>query len=168
MSAIKKFKVGVSQCLLGDAVRYDGQSKPCSAVTKLAENFELVAICPEVEAGLSVPRPPVQLSGDTNNPHLTGRDNPNLDITDLMRIYCEKKIPQLKQLSGFILKSRSPSCGLHSTPIFINGDCVTETSSGVFAQALQAHYPNLILIEETQLESDEMLKQFIQQVLNDK
>ena len=159
-------KVGVSQCLLGDAVRYDGQSKPCALVIEqLSKQFELIPICPEVEAGLAIPRPPVQLTGSIKAPRLIGRDNPDIDITDLMRDYCEKKIPSLNELNGFILKSRSPSCGLHSTPVFINDQCVTETSSGVFARALQAAYPTMPVIEETQLESPAALKNFVQSAL---
>ncbi|MFC1588637.1 DUF523 domain-containing protein [Pseudomonadota bacterium] len=155
-------KVGVSQCLLGDAVRYDGQSKPCAIVIEqLSQQFDLIPICPEVEAGLSIPRPPVQLTGSIESPHLTGRDDPGIDITELMCNYCENKIPKLDELRGFIFKSRSPSCGLNSTPIFVDGTRITETSSGVFARALQAAYPDMPVIEETQLESPDILNKFI-------
>lgn len=158
-----KVKIGVSQCLLGDTVRYDGQSKPCAIVIEqLAEQFELIPICPEVEAGLSIPRPPVQLAGSIEQPRLIGRDNPEIDITELMRDYCQKKIPELHELSGFVLKSRSPSCGLNSTPVFIGGKLVSETSSGIFARALQATYPDMPIIENSQLESATQLKNFIQ------
>ncbi len=157
-----KLKIGVSRCLLGDAVRYDGQSKPCTVVIeKLAEQFELIAICPEVEAGLPVPRPPVQLSHSIQQPRLLGRDDPAIDVTDLMHDYCLKKMPELNELSGFVFKSRSPSCGLKSTPVFIGGQCVSETSSGVFARAVQKSHPDLPMVEETQLASHDMLKEFI-------
>lgn len=160
-----KPKIGVSRCLLGDAVRYDGQSKPCAIVIdKLADHFELIPVCPEVEAGLTIPRPPVQLTGSIEQPRLIGRDNPSIDVTDLMHDYCQKKIPSLNELSGFILKSRSPSCGLHSAPVFIDEDIVTETSIGVFARALQAAYPDLPMIEETQLDSPNTLDKFIQSI----
>ena len=164
----RKPKIGVSRCLLGDTVRYDGQSKPCTAIQKLTTRFELIPICPEVEAGLSIPRPPVQLCGSIEHPRLIGRDDTSVDITDLMQHYCQTKIPGLNKFSGFILKSRSPSCGLHSAPVFINGQRVTETSSGVFARALQAAYPNLAMIEETQLESVNLLNEFIQLILTNK
>ena len=156
-----KPKVGVSRCLLGDAVRYDGQSKPCTVIKKLTEQFELIPICPEVEAGLPIPRPPVQLTGSIEHPRLIGRDNSSIDVTELMLDYCHNKIPNINELNGFIFKSRSPSCGLHSTPVFIDGDCITETSSGVFARAVQTAYPNLPMIEETQLESQDLIDKFI-------
>lgn len=146
--------VGVSQCLLGDAVRYDGQSKANPIILEqLAPLFELIAICPEVEAGLSIPRPPVQLTGSIQKPELTGRDDVSINVTDIMRQYCDTKPATLNHLSGFIFKSRSPSCGLNSTPIFIDGQCITETATGVFAQAIKNNYPNLPVIEDTQLNS---------------
>jgi len=162
---MSKPRIGVSRCLLGDAVRYDGQSKPCNIIIdQLTRRFELIPICPEVEAGLTIPRPPVQLSGSIEQPRLIGRDDPNIDITELMLDYCQNKIPELKELDGFIFKSRSPSCGLHSTPVFIDGDCITETSSGVFVRAVQATYSNLPMIEEIQLESPDVMNEFIKSV----
>lgn len=159
--------IGVSQCLLGDAVRYDGKSKANAFVLeKLSNLFELVPVCPEVEAGLSIPRPPVQLTGSIENPRLTGRDDPSIDITQLMQQYCLTKPTELNQLSGFIFKSRSPSCGLNSTPVYIDGHSVTETSRGIFAKHLCKTYPNLPVIEETELETKDQLESFLQAVLN--
>ena len=126
--------------------------------------FELVAVCPEVEAGLTIPRPPVQLTGSIASPRMTGRDDPSLDITDLMHRYCEKRIAQLDSLSGFIFKSRSPSCGLNSVPVFIDGACVTEHNSGAFAGALSKRYPGLAVIEETELTHKHRLDNFIRAV----
>ena len=164
----KKPIVGVSQCLLGDAVRYDGQSKANTIVLEeLSKLFELIPVCPEVEAGLSVPRPPVQLTGDIKNPKLTGRDDSNLDVTDIMQNYCLKKPAELKHLSGFIFKSRSPSCGLNSTPIFIHGDCVTESSRGIFARHLCDTYPDLIVIEELYLKDPKRLRAFTRAILTE-
>ena len=163
---IDKPLVGVSQCLLGDTVRYDGRSKTNAIVIeKLGEIFTLYPICPEVEAGLSVPRPPVQLTGSIKEPQLTGRDDPDIDITDIMSRYCASKPAELKYLSGFIFKSRSPSCGLNSTPIFIDDVCVTETDRGVFARKLCQTYPELAVIEDSMLEDQRQLDKFIQSVL---
>jgi len=158
--------VGVSRCLLGDAVRYDGQSKANTVVLeKLNKIFELVPVCPEVEAGLDAPRPPVQLTASIENPKLTGRDDPSLDITDIMQAYCETRPAGLNYLSGFIFKSRSPSCGLNSTPVYIDGHCVTETGRGIFAKKLCETYPTLAVIEETELEAKNQLDSFMQAVL---
>jgi len=158
--------VGVSQCLLGDAVRYDGQSKANTIVLeRLGKIFELLPVCPEVEAGLSIPRPPVQLTNSIDNPKLTGRDDPAIDVTIIMQAYCKNKPAKLKHLAGFIFKSRSPSCGLNSTPVFINGNCITETSRGIFAKQLCNTYPNLSVIEDTELDDISRLDEFTQAVM---
>jgi len=161
----EKICIGVSRCLLGDAVRYDGQSKPSAiAIEQLAEQFELIPICPEVEAGLSIPRPPVQLRGRIDSLRLIGRDDPKLEITGLMHDYCEQKLPKLEQLAGFIAKSRSPSCGYNSTPVFTdNGEATSLLTSGIFTQSLVEHRL-LPIIEETQLEQPSLLNAFIQAV----
>jgi len=157
--------VGVSQCLLGDTVRYDGQSKANAIVLeKLNKIFTLIPVCPEVEAGLSIPRPPVQLTGSIKNPKLTGRDNPGIDVTDIMQQYCRTKPAELKHLSGFIFKSRSPSCGLNSTPVYINGQCISETSRGIFAKSLYENYPDLAVIEDSDLENGDHLNKFTESV----
>ena len=161
--------VGVSRCLLGDAVRYDGRSKPdIIVIEELSEIFELVAVCPEVEAGLPVPRPPVQLSGSIDKPRITGRNDPQLDITDMMQAYCQRRTAQLDDLAGFIFKSRSPSCGLNSTPVYIDGRCASETGRGVFARALCLAFPQLAVIEETALHDNAQRHAFIQSVLSTK
>jgi len=157
--------VGVSRCLLGHAVRYDGDSKASTVVIKrLGELFELVPVCPEVEAGFPVPRPPVQLTGSIEHPRMTGRDNQDLDITDQMQAYCDTRPAGLSQLSGFVFKSRSPSCGLDSTPVLIRGTCVTETSRGLFARAVTTALPGMPVIEETGLESPDKYERFVNSV----
>ncbi len=161
--------VGVSQCLLGDAVRYDGKSKTNEVVlTKLSQLFEFLPVCPEVEAGLGIPRPPVQLTASIERPRLTGRDDALIDVTDTMYAYCKHKPAELNKLAGFIFKSRSPSCGLQSTPVFINGECVSDTSSGVFAASLCQAYPDLIVIEECQLDDKNTLDRFIKGICDSK
>ncbi len=157
--------IGISRCLLGDAVRYDGQSKANQIILEqLAPIFEFIAICPEVEAGLSVPRPAVQLTGSIENPRLIGRDDALIDVTDIMARYCKTKPAALSQLSGFIFKSRSPSCGLNSTPVFVDGRCLTENSRGIFARRLCEVYPELPVIEDNALDEPTLLNDFIRRV----
>jgi len=160
-----KPRIGISRCLLGDAVRYDGQSKANRIILdELVQLFDFIPVCPEVEAGLGIPRPPVQLSGSIEQPRLLGRDDPSIDITELMSDYCKVKPGELDKLAGFIFKSRSPSCGLHSTPVFIDGRQVTDSSRGVFARAMCTRYPEMAVIEETDLENEVILGQFIADV----
>ncbi len=157
--------LGVSQCLLGERVRYDAKCQTSLVVVEqLASIFTLVPVCPEVEAGLGVPRPPVQLSADIHSPRMTGRDDPALDVTEQILEYTRHKLDQLSQLDGYVFKSRSPSCGLHSTPVYIEGRCITETGRGLFAREFCNRFPDLPVIEDSELESDERLHAFIQQV----
>ncbi len=163
----QRAKVGVSRCLLGDAVRYDGRSKAnLIVIEQLDALFELVPLCPEVEAGLTTPRPPVQLTCSSEaglaHPRMTGRDDPSLDVTDLITDYCELKLAQLEQLSGFIFKSRSPSCGLDDTPVLLPEQ--TRLGSGVFAQAFTRAYPTIAVIDERKLEDTRLKQDFIRQV----
>lgn len=157
--------IGVSQCLLGDVVRYDAASKTSSVVVNiLARMFDLRPVCPEVEAGLSVPRPPVQLTTSIAQPRMTGRDNPGLDVTEQIVEFTQRRVTELEHIHGFVFKSRSPSCGLNSTPVFIDGECVTESSRGVFARAVCQYYPELPVIEDSELDSDRHLRSFIDAV----
>jgi uncharacterized protein YbbK (DUF523 family) len=158
--------IGVSQCLLGDPVRYDAASKTSSVVVNtLARMFELIPVCPEVEAGMSVPRPPVQLTGSIEQPRMTGRDNHGLDVTEQIIDFAEQRLPVLDHIHGFVFKSRSPSCGLNSTPVFIDGTCVTDSSRGLFARAVCQYYPDLPVIEDNELDSEQALQTFIDAVM---
>jgi len=163
-----KPQVGISQCLLGERVRYDGDSKPLSDETLAALNraFELLPVCPEVEAGLGVPRPPVQLTASIEHPRVTGRDDKSLDVTDRLYKYSENKVEQLTELSGYIFKSRSPSCGLQSTPVFINNEQVTDRGTGVFTAILCEQYPHLVTVDEITLADAAARDRFIRDVLN--
>jgi len=160
-----KLIIGVSRCLLGDIVRYDGVSKASSTVIKkLGAQFELYAVCPEVEAGLSVPRPPVQLTGNIEQPRMTGRDDPALDITELLMARSKQIADKLSTIRGYVFKSRSPSCGLHSTPVYINNQPATETSRGLFARAICDRYRELPVIEEIELDNPAKYQDFLSAV----
>ena len=87
-----KPRIAVSSCIIGQRVRYDGQLKHFPEIDRfLREHAELIPVCPEVEIGLSVPRPPVQLTGDVSTPRMTGRDDPAIDITAPMEAFCKQK-----------------------------------------------------------------------------
>lgn len=158
--------IAVSQCLLGARVRYDGESKTSQIVcAQLGALFQLLPICPEVEAGLGVPRPPVQLCDDLLQPRMQGRDDPTLDVTVRILSYSARKIPELEQIAGYVFKSRSPSCGLNSTPVFSHSRCLSDTSRGLFARAVCLRYPDLPVIEDSELESATALQAFIDAVM---
>lgn len=144
--------VGVSQCLLGDPVRYDGEAKFSANVAKqLAAKFQLVPVCPEVESGMPVPRPPIELVRYPHEIKVLGRDNSSLDVTQQLTQFCEAKVPTLMSLSGFVVTPRSPSCGVNSVPLRSANGRILKKTSGVFSQALMLNFPNLPIIEEPDL-----------------
>ena len=104
-------KIIVSACLLGEACRYDGKSKPCEKVLRLAEKYELIPVCPEVFGGLSTPRPPSEMQKDGRFINSAGED-----VTANYRRGAEKTLAIAKE-NGCrlaVLKEKSPSCGVHS------------------------------------------------------
>jgi uncharacterized protein YbbK (DUF523 family) len=144
--------VGVSACLLGEEVRYDGRHKRSRAVVELVgPEVDWVAVCPEVEVGMPVPREPVLLTGDP--PRMVGATS-GTDHTDAMVRFAEARIAALGPLDGYVLKSRSPSCGLEAVP-------GSPTGSGLFAAALRRLRPDLPLAEETGLEEEDRLRAFL-------
>lgn len=162
-----KPRIAISSCILGQRVRYDADIKSFPDICNhLQQFFELIPVCPEVEAGLSVPRPPVQLSGDPQHPRMTGRDNPSIDVTDAIRHFCQTRIASLPEIHGYLFKSKSPSCGLRHIPVFDQGHIVDPDNRGLFAHAITLTYPELPVAEETELENPLQREHFIQQVLH--
>lgn len=146
-------RIGVSSCLLGERVRYDGGHKLDRYITDtLGSRYQLVGICPEHEAGMPVPREPMRLVGQPDAPRLVTVTT-NLDLTKQMQDYCTRRLDQLEGLGlrGCILKSRSPSCGIGSAPLFDEqGQPTGTTCSGLFAAALQHRFPDLPVVDEEQ------------------
>jgi len=127
-------------------------------------NFQVIAVCPEVEIGLSVPRPPVQLTGELNNIKITGRDDPSIDITKPMQQYCQQRPAQLNSIQGYIFKSKSPSCGIKDIPVFNSDGQPVGTSQGAFARAILQYYPDLPITDEQGLQSPEQRDDFLHQI----
>ena len=157
----------MSSCLLGQRVRYDGEIKTYTdMVALLQQYFVLHAVCPEVEIGLSVPRPALQLTANALQPRMTGRDQPALDVTIAMRAFCEHKPAQLSHICGYVFKSKSPSCGLKNIPVFVNGNIIADNNRGLFSQAILERWPELPVREETELQTVSQRDQFIAQVMD--
>jgi uncharacterized protein YbbK (DUF523 family) len=146
-------KIGVSSCLLGNAVRYDGSDKYCQYLTRaFGEQFELVPFCPEVAIGLGVPRPALQLVSVGDRIQMRGVEDPRQDVTSDIQNYAQSVMPELDKLSGYIFKCRSPSCGMEDVPVFeTDGTISTELASGLFAQAIQDLLPDMPLSNEEAL-----------------
>lgn len=142
--------LGVSRCLLGEAVRYDGTSKGSAPVLALiAGRFRVVPVCPEVEAGMPVPRPPIRLVRRGDGVHAQGVEDAGLDPTEALELQAGYRLAGLPALAGFILKSRSPSCGVTDTPVFDpQGEIPLEFGPGLFARRLMERFPGLPVVDE--------------------
>ena len=111
--------VGVSSCLLGHQVRFDKGHKRNALVTDVLErHFRYVPICPEMAIGLGTPRPALRLTGSSHAPRLTGARDPSLDVTGAMEGFSIQRISTLEPISGYILKSGSPSCGMERVKVY--------------------------------------------------
>lgn len=156
--------VAVSACLVGERVRYDGGHKRHAAIAEqLAPLLDLVAVCPEAEAGLGVPRPPVALRERDGALHALGRDNAALDVSPALRAYAQRQVAHWRELplAGHIFKSRSPSCGAGSTPVFNAQGDVMALDHGLYAAAVKASLPWLAIVEETALVDAQQLSRFV-------
>lgn len=157
--------IGISACLVGERVRYDGGDKLDRRLCDLlARDFELFPVCPEVLAGLGVPRPPVQLVGDPARPHALGVEDVSLDVTERLEAAARWAMPELAHLSGFVCKARSPSCGLNTTPLYDKTGAPQATVSGLFVRILQEHYPRLPLEDEAGIDDPQRRRAFLEAV----
>ena len=163
-SATQRAAVAVSACLAGEKVRYDGAAKLLSGHAALQGALDLISVCPEVGAGLGVPRPPVQLVRLEQRICARGRDDARIDVTLALEHFAQTSLRHLTssyRLCGYLFKSRSPSCGLESTPLFaVSGSEIAHTS-GIQADYFQRHLPYLSYREDTDLASEDSVAQFV-------
>jgi uncharacterized protein YbgA (DUF1722 family)/uncharacterized protein YbbK (DUF523 family) len=163
---MEKIRMGVSACLMGEKVRYDGQHKHDSYITGTLSNwFEFVPVCPEFELGLGVPRETMRLEGDPENPRLmTGKTR--RDLTEPMLDWCAKRVEELEkeELCGFIFKSKSPSSGAFRVKVYSTKGMPSNTGRGLFANAFMEHFPLLPVEEEGRLNDPGLRENFIERV----
>jgi len=162
--------VGISSCLTGLKVRYDGQHKlQVGLQATLAPHVRLLPLCPESMAGMGIPRPPVNLIQVGDEVRAVGRDDPHRDVTARLRSMGEIVARSYPELRGYILQSRSPSCGFGTTPLYDAGQNeILGTTNGLFVAALLAAFPGLPILQDYQLgdgqPSEGLLDRFLQQV----
>lgn len=158
-------KIGVSACLLGAQVRYDGRHKLNSSLAdSLGYHFSLVPVCPEVESGLPVPREAMQLEGDPADPRLIGIHSRS-DFTDLMLGYGTARVRRMvdEKLCGFVFKERSPSCGLAMVPLH-NAGAAEAFTVGLFAREVALHFPLMPMAEAERLNNPGVIMDFVERV----
>ena len=168
MNAIEtteKISIGVSSCLLGNRVRYDGDHQYQPVIKEyFSDHFMLVAFCPEIEIGLGVPRAKIQLIERDTQIICVDQLTETKDYTRQLSQCCDSQSDWLKQISGYILKTKSPSCGLTKVKTRF-GDQIKAIGQGIFARELLKRLPNLPMIEEDQLHNIEQRNTFINRVL---
>jgi uncharacterized protein YbbK (DUF523 family) len=155
-------RVGISRCLLGDDVRYDGGHKrDPTLLDVMRDAVEWVPVCPEVEVGMGVPREPIELVRGGCNIRLLGVES-GRDWTDQMRTWARQRIAELDALSlaGFVLKARSPSCGIRDVPIHAAG-MAAGTGRGMFAAMLAESLPDLPVEDEERLRDPDVRARFL-------
>lgn len=163
MGTIKKIRIGISACLIGKKVRYDGGDKEDHFIeNKLGKSVILVPICPEVEAGLSVPREPMQLEEEPNSPRLMTVET-RIDKTEVIKKWIRYKIKELSKsdICGFIFKSGSPSCGIRDVRIYNLKTGGVKTGRGLFADAFIKTFPHIPVEDEKGLQEHHMIERFL-------
>lgn len=157
--------IGISSCLLGEKVRFDGNHKHNHYITDtLGRFFDFVPLCPEVAVGLGIPRPPIRLEGDPEQPRVVGVKDRSFDVTDTLEQYSREQVGQLPEISGFILKSKSPSCGMERVKVYSASGGIAGQGSGIFARALMQARPELPVEEEGRLGDPGLRDNFLERV----
>ena len=164
MSAL--IKLGISACLLGENVRYDGCLKLNRCIIEtLGPHFSFVPVCPEVECGMPTPREAMRLEGDQADPRLfaiNSRTDKTLQMTDFSKVRV-KKLEDV-DLCGFVFKERSPSCGLTMVPLH-DGSGFERFTIGMFAREVTRCFPLMPLEEAERLENPDIRKDFIERIV---
>ena len=166
-----KIRIGISACLLGEEVRYNGGHKRDAFLTDTFGRYvEWVPVCPEVELGMGTPRPPIRLeriggSQTSQSPRLI-MPSTGGDYTDAMRGYAERRVADLVRLDldGYVLKKDSPSCGMERVKIYHGAGAPSKDGRGVFAEILLTHLPDLPVEEEGRLNDPALRESFISRV----
>jgi len=161
-------RIGVSTCLLGENVRFDGGHARDRFVTDvLGQWFEWVPVCPEVEIGMGTPRPTIRLVEEEDGLHLVAPSTGE-DFTESMATFSSAKVAELQKLDldGYVLKKSSPSCGLERIKVYRGEMPSRKDESGVFAKRLLEDWPALPIEEDGRLNDPRLRENFIERVFS--
>jgi uncharacterized protein YbgA (DUF1722 family)/uncharacterized protein YbbK (DUF523 family) len=163
---MEKIKLGISTCLLGDNVRYDGGHKLDRFLTDtLGQYVEYVPVCPEVECGLPVPRESMHLEGDPESPRLV-TSRTKQDMTERMARWAKRRVVEIEgeDLCGFIFKSDSPSSGMERVKVYNEKGMPVKKGIGMFARIFMEHFPLLPVEEDGRLHDPNLRENFIERI----
>ena len=161
-----KIKLGISTCLLGENVRYDGGHKLNRYLRDVVGQFaRWIPVCPEVECGLSTPREAMRLVGDPNDPRLV-TIRTGVDHTDRMKKWAKATLDALEKedLCGYIFKSKSPSSGMRGIKVYDKNGAPSKKGVGIFARAFMERFPLMPVEDEGRLNDDGLRENFIERV----
>ncbi|MEZ5491445.1 MAG: DUF523 and DUF1722 domain-containing protein [Gammaproteobacteria bacterium] len=162
-----KIPVGISSCLLGENVRFDGGHKQHSYVQKtLGEYFEFRTFCPEVAIGLGIPRRPIRLIRKAGSDEIrcVSTVDESKDYTDALVDAAEQQAHWHRDLCGYILKRASPSCGMERVKVYSEQGMPFNDGAGIYAATLMKNFPELPVEEEGRLGDSRLRENFIQRV----
>jgi uncharacterized protein YbgA (DUF1722 family)/uncharacterized protein YbbK (DUF523 family) len=163
---MEKIRLGISTCLLGENVRYDGGHKLDRFLTDtLGQYVEYVPVCPEVECGLCIPRESMHLEGDPESPRLVTLRTKQ-DMTEQMVRWAEKRVVELEKegLCGFIFKSDSPSSGMERVRVYNEKGMPVKKGVGMFARIFMEHFPLLPVEDEGRLHDPKLRDNFVERI----
>jgi uncharacterized protein YbgA (DUF1722 family)/uncharacterized protein YbbK (DUF523 family) len=165
---MKKINLGISSCLLGEKVRYDGGHKLDRFLTDtLGKYVEYVPVCPEVECGLGVPRKSMRLEGNPDSPGLIVTSTRE-DMTKRMVNWAQKRVAQLENedICGFIFKSDSPSSGMERVKVYNEKSMPVKMGTGIFARIFMEKFPLLPVEDEGRLHDPGLRENFIERIFS--
>lgn len=157
--------IGISSCLLGQKVRYDGTAKRDRwIVEQLGKYVDYRPVCPEMAIGLGTPRPPIRLLGTTEQTRVVGVADPTLDVTEALEDFALNSAAQMHDISGYVLMSKSPSCGMERVKLYADSGHAAKKGVGVYARVMMQALPNLPYEEEGRLNDAMLRENFVNRV----
>jgi uncharacterized protein YbgA (DUF1722 family)/uncharacterized protein YbbK (DUF523 family) len=166
MSTQEPIRIGISSCLLGQKVRFDGGHKRDAFLVDTFGTFvEWVPVCPEVELGLGTPREALRLVRKGDEIRMVNTRS-GRDISTEMRQWAQARVDALagERLCGYVLKKDSPSCGMERVKIYADAGMAEKNGRGFFAEALMARFPRLPVEEEGRLSDPRLRDNFVERV----
>ena len=162
----ERIRLGISACLLGERVRFDGGHKRDPfLVESLGQFVDWVPVCPEVESGMEAPRESMRLVQVGSETRLLTTRTIH-DQTDMMRRYARRRLEELAddELFGFVFKKDSPTCGLERVKVYGTGGVAARSGRGLFADALVTRFPRLPVEEEGRLNDPRLRENFVERI----
>lgn len=160
-----KLTLGVSSCLLGDEVRFNGGHKHHRWLTQTFGQYaDFVPYCPEVAIGMGIPRNPIRLISTDRGTRAVDSDNLTDDYTEQLQHYAESIVPELDALDGYVVMQGSPSCGMERVKLYNKNMIPEKIAAGLYTEVLQRHAPALPFEESGRLSDPNLVENFVQRV----